>query len=100
MGWCWLGCRRRFRRGESLSNLGPVMLDSIDVGNHVVLIIHDVHPHVILRLRLGKRARVIIWQAPHFIFIIKSPSIINWVVVLSIITSVTAILVGPSIVTV
>ena len=40
------------------------MLDSIDIGNHVVLLVHYVGDHGVIRVRIGEGTSGVVGRAP------------------------------------
>ena len=49
------------------------MLDSIDIGNHVVLLVHYVGDHGVIRVRLGEGTGGVVGQAPHVVILVIDP---------------------------
>ena len=81
-----------------MPNFRPVVLDSIDEWNHVVLYVHYVGDHGVLRVRLDEGTSGVVRQAPHVVILVVDPIYINRFILFSIVPFITAILVQPSIV--
>ena len=79
-----------------MPNFRPVVLDSINVGYHVVFNVDDVGDHVVLGVWLDKGTCAVVGQAPHVVIFIIHPIIINRFVMFRVEAHITAILIKPS----
>ena len=78
-----------------MSDIRPVVMDGIHVGNHVVLLVNDIGDHAVLGVWLDQGTSKVVWQAPHFVVLVITPPVIYRFIIINIVSFITAILKEP-----